>query len=350
MCIRSARLTLLVLLLAMSIVPASPPAAAAPIVPRVVPASLAAGPTCTVGTSGANYTTVQAAVNDSNCSTINIAAGTYNENVTISRSVILQGAGAASTILDGGRNGRVLNIPAAAAQVQLHNVTIQHGHLAINGFGSAISNNGTLSIADSSITDNSVGSSGFGSSIYNNGSLTLNSSQVIRNHHGYTYVGVIYNDTGTLSINASRISQNDVSGITNFGGEASINGSIIDANSGAGIINRSIFVSPDGITDIPHPATLTLANSTISGNTSGVNNQGTYALGGSATLTNVTIAQTDALRNDAVSTLKLKNSVIVHGSANDSCQGTITSLGHNIEDTNTCALSGPGDMQTATRS
>ncbi|MEP7190988.1 MAG: hypothetical protein ABI901_17500, partial [Roseiflexaceae bacterium] len=206
MCIRSARLTLLVLLLAMSIVPASPPAtAAAPIVPRVVPARLAAGPTCTVGTSGANYTTVQAAVNDSNCSTINIAAGTYNENVTISRSVILQGAGAASTILDGGRNGRVLNIPAAAAQVQLRDMTIQHGDIqSINTYGSAIFNSGALAISNSIITDNWTEFSS-SSSIYNNGSLTLSSSQVIKNH-SQGYVSDIYNDTGTLAIRDSLLS------------------------------------------------------------------------------------------------------------------------------------------------
>ena len=55
--------------------------------------AVAAGPICTVGASGANYTTVQAAINDSNCATINIAAGTYTENITINRDVILQGAG-----------------------------------------------------------------------------------------------------------------------------------------------------------------------------------------------------------------------------------------------------------------
>jgi hypothetical protein len=312
---------------------------------------LAAGPICTVGASGTNYTTVQAAVNDSNCSTINIAAGTYTENISISRNVILQGAGAASTFLDGGQNGRVLNIPSAAAQVQLHDVTLQHGNLSASSFGSAIFNSGTLSIANSIVTDNNIGSSGLGSSIYNNGSLTLNGSQVIKNRHGYTYVGVIYNDTGTLSIHTSQISQNDVSGISNFGGVATITGSTISANSGVGIVNRSIFLSPDGITAIPYTATLTLANSTISSNTaSGVSNQGTYALGGIATLTNVTISDNrsssagDALWNDAVSTLKLKNSIIAHGSANGNCSGTITSLGHNLEDTNSCALAGPGDL------
>src|SRR5688500_15072324 len=148
MCIRSARLALVVLLLAMSAFPASLPAAAPSLItPNFAPARLvlAAGPICTVGVSGASYTTVQAAVNDPNCATINIAAGTYTENISISRSVILQGAGAASTILDGGRNGRVLNIPATAAQVQLRDMTIQHGNLqSTYTFGSAIYNRRAL--------------------------------------------------------------------------------------------------------------------------------------------------------------------------------------------------------------
>src|SRR5205823_405972 len=74
------------------------------IAPSFAPArlALAAGPACTVGAGGgANYTTVQAAVDDVGCATINIAAGTYTENITIGRNITLQGAGAASTILDG---------------------------------------------------------------------------------------------------------------------------------------------------------------------------------------------------------------------------------------------------------
>jgi uncharacterized repeat protein (TIGR01451 family) len=51
----------------------------------------AAGPTCAVGPSG-DYTTIQGAVNDGGCTTINVAAGTYNELVSISRTVTINGA------------------------------------------------------------------------------------------------------------------------------------------------------------------------------------------------------------------------------------------------------------------
>jgi hypothetical protein len=52
-------------------------------------ATKAAGPACAVP---GDYPTIQAAVNDINCTTINVAAGAYSENILIGRTVILNGA------------------------------------------------------------------------------------------------------------------------------------------------------------------------------------------------------------------------------------------------------------------
>jgi pectin methylesterase-like acyl-CoA thioesterase len=71
-------------------------------------ASRAAGPVCTVdhaGGVGVDYATIGAAIADSGCTTINVAAGVYTENLTIDRDLTLQGAGAGVTVIDG--NGQV---------------------------------------------------------------------------------------------------------------------------------------------------------------------------------------------------------------------------------------------------
>src|SRR4051812_18309946 len=62
--------------------------AAGAIMFRGVPAK-AAGPTCAVP---GDYATIQAAVNDVGCTTINVAAGAYAESLSIGRAVTLKGA------------------------------------------------------------------------------------------------------------------------------------------------------------------------------------------------------------------------------------------------------------------
>ena len=89
-------------------------------------AARAAGPSCTVnGAGGATYTTIQAAVGDAGCTTITVAAGTYQEHVTIGRDVTLSGAGASNTTVDGTHSGTVFVITDGT--VALHNLTIANG-------------------------------------------------------------------------------------------------------------------------------------------------------------------------------------------------------------------------------
>src|SRR5262245_6761542 len=55
----------------------------------------AAGPTCAVP---GDYATIQAAVNDAGCTTINVGSGVYSENLTINRTVVLNGAQAGNGV------------------------------------------------------------------------------------------------------------------------------------------------------------------------------------------------------------------------------------------------------------
>jgi nitrous oxidase accessory protein NosD len=51
-----------------------------------------------------DHATIQAAVADPRCETVNLGAGTFYESVTISRTVTLQGQGADLTIVEGEEN------------------------------------------------------------------------------------------------------------------------------------------------------------------------------------------------------------------------------------------------------
>ncbi|MEZ4674249.1 MAG: hypothetical protein R2932_08415 [Caldilineaceae bacterium] len=79
---------------------------------------------CTV--PSVNYSTIQAAVNDLNCTTIELAAGTYTEAVEIKRDLTLRGAGNEQTILDGENSRRPLTLGLTDAEVI--DTTLEIGH------------------------------------------------------------------------------------------------------------------------------------------------------------------------------------------------------------------------------
>ena len=66
-----------------------------------------------------------------------VAAATYSENLTISKSLKIIGSGASTTIIDGGGVGSVITISSATAHVTLSKLTMRNGRA---GFGGGISN------------------------------------------------------------------------------------------------------------------------------------------------------------------------------------------------------------------
>jgi Pectinesterase len=172
------------------------------------------------------YPTIQAAVNDATCATINVAAGTYTEHVTIDRDVTLRGGGQESTIVDGsGSRGSVFTISSGTVTIQ--GVTIQHGFSAVGG---GISNEGTLTVLNSTLADNSAGTFG-GGGILNEGTLTVLNSTFSDNsaHDG----GGIANFDGTLTVLNSTFSDNsadDGGGIANSGTLTVQNSTLADTN------------------------------------------------------------------------------------------------------------------------
>ena len=78
------------------------------------------GPTCNVP---ADYATIQAAVNDAGCTTINVSPGTYAENVSIPRAVTLRGPNA-------GTSGAGVR----GAEANVSSLFITAGNVIVDGF------------------------------------------------------------------------------------------------------------------------------------------------------------------------------------------------------------------------
>ncbi len=230
---------------------------------------------CTVNTLGTgSHPTIQDAVSDPACTLVNVAWGTYVENVVITRNVIIRGAGPtgpASTIIDGDLNDQVFSIESVSATVGLASLCVTQGHNGANEYGGGIFNQGTLALYDVMIVDNHAPDTR-GGGIYNAGVLTLTSSVVDFNWassgggiyndssatativdsqisgHGDTWSGGGIYSCGTLTIIGSEVRNNSSAdrfgfqgtggGIRVAGGRATIEDSIIHSNysdTGAGI-------------------------------------------------------------------------------------------------------------------
>jgi CSLREA domain-containing protein len=210
--------------------------------------------------------------------------------------------------------------------------------------GGAIWNDDTLVITDSVIEGNSSEEEGGG--IWNVGALSITDSMVTDNAavlHG----GGIFNhredpQLGVLTIAGSTLSGNSAG---EFGGAISNNGNLTITKSTLSGNSASEGGAFDNF------GTAALTNSTISGNSADVTAGAIYVDDGAVgtTLTNVTVVANDsptgALHNTgAAALLSLVNTIVAQNSDAD-CSGPVTSLGHNLDSDGSC-LDGsvPGDI------
>ncbi|NQV25154.1 MAG: hypothetical protein HQ518_12390, partial [Rhodopirellula sp.] len=189
-------------------------------------------------------------------------------------SLTIIGAGAASTVIDARSLERVFHI-LGGATLNLRGVTVTGGRVTGSVDGGGIRNDGgTVTIADSVITQNTSQNSAGG--INNTGNLTLTRVTVSDNSAAKTGGGIL--NAGNLIINTSTI------GGTSDPSDPLIpdlrNTSVL---AGGGIVNLTT-------------GTLVMNNSTIAGNvatSAAAQGAGLYSIG-TATLTNVTIAENES--------------------------------------------------------
>ena len=279
--------------------------------------------------------TLRAAIQESNAmagsNTVELPAGTYlltlpgsggdaQGDLNINGSVRILGAGATNTLIDGngGRlNTRIFLVQSGSLQVQ--DVTLQNGGSPIVPEGGGIR--------------------------IDAGSVFL-TRVVMTGNEAYSNGGAIAMFAGLLSITDSTLDSNIV---TSRGG-----GLYASTNTTIGI-TRSTFSNNQSTLGgaIQNFGTLTLENSTVSGNsgsagTGGIINVGSMDLN-NVTITNNTSNEESAGRAGGISgdggVLNLRNTLIAgnHNTAGGSpdCAGTLTSQGHNlIQNTMGCTIVG----------
>ena len=352
--------------------------------------------------------TLRAAIMEANAlagaDIITLPAGTYTLTIAgtgedaaatgdldIIDDLTINGAGSATTVINGNNLDRIFDIRNGV--VTISGVTIRGGNPANDGGGilmrtdlaiynvsliltnSVVSNNsatngggifelsGSLMISDSIINGNT--STGIGGGIFNNtGTIMTLTNVTVGMNVAEGDAGGIYNG-GSATLNSvtinSNVSSAEGGGIFNNGTETMTN-TTISANSatimGGGIINftegtiTNSTISGNSTTNqgggIFTGGTLLLTNVTISSNDSGIGG-GIFSFG-TETLINVTINGNNAGDGggifNSLQTVSLRNSIITDNLGSN-CSGAVTSLGHNLENGNTCGFTGPGDLSNS---
>jgi hypothetical protein len=285
-------------------------------------ASRAAGPVCTVDhTGGSDYTTIGGAVADAGCTTIDVAAGVYTENLTIDRDLTLQGAGADITIIDG--NGqvthqRVISLSTTASRnISIADVTIRHGYaVSPTHGGGGISNRGVLTLTGVILTHNVASgtlSSDIGGAVspggVGNGRLVMENC-VVSHNTAERGGGLFFNST--LWITNTLIYSNT-------------------AAAGGGIANYGA---------------MTLTNVTLSDNYASVNGGG-IRNNGKAIVINSTIVANKGRGISNFDAITLTNTILADNSF-DNCSGAISSAGYNLDSGTSCGLGATGDITNTT--
>ncbi|MBO7725475.1 MAG: hypothetical protein J6S40_03315 [Thermoguttaceae bacterium] len=211
--------------------------------------------------------------------------------LTVNKSLAIDATDIGGITIDAAGQSWVFDIIGGdeTSPVELIGLTITGGNCPSGG---GIFNQGTLTITNSTISGNTASYEGGG--IYNEGMLTVVGSTISGNSSGYSRYGGggIINLSGTVSVIDSTISENtsegEGGGIYNYEGVMTITNSTVSGNnsntSGSGAGGGGIFNIH---------ATLTIIGSTISGNNSnsyggrggGINNWNNFYTGSESTVT-----------------------------------------------------------------
>lgn len=250
----------------------------------------------------------------------------------INKDLTINGPGASILAISGNNNSKIFDINGGGIDINVHisHITITNGNSGgIAGGGIRIAEACSVTLANSIISHN-VG--GIGGGINNVGSLTMTDVTIDSNFAAEWGGGI--SNTGNMLIHNSTVSGNT-------------------AVIGGGILN-AVSIFSDGHRQA---GTTVLENVTLSGN-SASDSGGGIASGGtnfnnevfptSLVLTNCTIMNNSASIGGGLfyvfGTTIARNTIIATSSSGGNCNSIITSLGHNLESSNTCGFTSLGDI------
>ena len=302
-------------------------------------------------------------------------------DLDITEDLTINGAGATSTIIDGGGIDRVIQVDSIALfpTTQIDAVTIRNGNpgaeLEVFYEGGGIANlNGHMTLTNSTITGNAVLSGG-GGGIFNQQILTITNSTISGNTglSTNTQGGGIYS-SGEMAITNSTVSGNSAGGGGGMYGEGmlTITDSTISGNSAVGdgggifsfgemtLTNSTITGNTTGDAGggIFSLGEMTITNSTVSGNSSGNGGVNSFGAGGGiAAIDSMTVVNSTISGNSAGNGYSgggiyvvngpstVENTIVANNGPSD-CLGVITTLGHNLASDVSCAFGGAGDLNS----
>ena len=262
-------------------------------------------------------------------------------DLNVSGDLVLIGEGPDQTGIGGDLahlSFRVLDV-LPATQVTISGVTVRRGYakyaLDNDDFnGGGIRSAGTLTLIDSSVSRNRARDSGGG--IHSTGDLTLIDSRVAYNFAPYVGGG-IYAEAGSLTLVDSSVSDNAI-GRYFFGVAIA---SWVPATLTRTTVSGNYSTVPYGTAGVfpvtNFDATMTLTNSTVSGNGhGGIANSGVLTLINTTVAGNTTPGYTLAGVNTGSGAQTVSTNSIIAENGSRNCTGPFQSDGHNLSDDTTC--------------
>ncbi len=220
-----------------------------------------------VALSGGDYTTIALAISAaSSGDIINISAETFTETSSLkpySKNLIIQGQGAGSTIIQAASTPNTAShivFTINANTTTIKNLTIRHGYYAYGSGGGINCSAGELKIINVEISNNYAGLAGGGI---------------------FKYGGSLVIENSTINNNTSNGSSSDGGGGIHVYGNATV------TINNSTIANNSQTNTGDGGAIYMNDCSISITNSTIRGNTSGIYNK----TGGQLTISNTIIAE-----------------------------------------------------------